>query len=83
MKNGMVIKSAADGNIADEMALVNTYSRRELSADEVYLFTVVLCDNDIDRDHERFTVESLLTTKRMFSSTTMPVTSISSLPSSS
>ena len=65
MKNGMVIKSAA-GDLADEMALVNTYSRRELSADEVYLFTVVLCDNDIDRDHERFTVESLFELEKLF-----------------
>lgn len=65
MKNGMVIKSAGD-SLAEEMALVNTYSRRELSADEVYLFTVVLCDNDLDRDNERFTVESLFALEKLF-----------------
>lgn len=65
MKNGTVIKSAG-GSIAEEMALVNTYSRRELSADEVYLFTVVLCDNDLDRDNERFTVESLFALEKLF-----------------
>ena len=30
-----------------------------MAAEELYCFTVVLCDNDIDRDNERFTVGSL------------------------
>ncbi len=66
MKNGMVVKSVGGENLTEEMALVNTYARRELSPDEVYLFTVVLCDNDIDRDHERFTVESLFALEKLF-----------------
>ena len=32
----------------------------------MYLFSVVLCDNDIDRDYERFTVESLFTLEKLF-----------------
>lgn len=66
MKNGMVIKSAVSSVLDEEMALVNTYSRRELSADEVYLFTVALCDNDVDRDNERFTVEALFALEKLF-----------------
>ena len=66
MKNGKVIKSAYAPDIEAEMALVNTYSRRELTPDEVYLFTVVLCDNDVDRDNERFTVESLFELEKLF-----------------
>lgn len=54
---GHVIKNADITD--DEMKLINTYSRRELKREEVYIFSVVLCDNDIDRDYERFTVESL------------------------
>lgn len=46
-----------------ELELINAYSRRKLTKDEVYVFGVVLCDNDIDRDNERFTVESLLNLK--------------------
>ncbi len=42
-----------------ELELINNYARRELKEDEVYIFSVVLCDNDVDRDFERFTVESL------------------------
>ena len=59
MKNGQVIKGINTDDLTNEMELVNSYSRRQLSEDEVYLFSVVLCDNDIDRDCERFTVESL------------------------
>ena len=66
MKNGQVIKSAALPDIEEEMALVNQYSRRELVEDDVYLFTVALCDNDLDRDHERFTVESLFALEKLF-----------------
>ena len=39
---------------ADELALINSLARRELGADEVYTFALRLCDNDIDRDFERF-----------------------------
>jgi hypothetical protein len=48
------------------MALINAYSRRTLTKDEVYVFGVVLCDNDIDRDNERFTVESLFELEKLF-----------------
>ena len=37
-----------------ELALINALARRELEADEVYTFALRLCDNDIDRDFERF-----------------------------
>ena len=38
----------------EELALVNRQSRKELTAAEVYLFAVRLCDNEVDRDQERF-----------------------------
>lgn len=38
----------------EELELINTLSRRELGADEVYTFALRLCDNDVDRDFERF-----------------------------
>lgn len=49
-----------------DLELINGYTRRRLSADEVYVFSVVLCDNDIDRDGERFTVESLFELEKLF-----------------
>ncbi len=43
----------------EELEKINAHSRRSLSADEVYVFPVTLCDNDIDRDFERFSDEAL------------------------
>lgn len=43
----------------EELALINRWSRKELTAEEVYAFTVKLCDNEIDRDGERFTTGAL------------------------
>ena len=39
---------------AAEMEALNAFARRELSPGEVYTFTVKLCDNEVDRDFERF-----------------------------
>lgn len=41
------------------MEKINKFTRRELKEDEVYRFSVILCDNEIDRDGEKFTKESL------------------------
>lgn len=43
----------------EELALINALARRELEAGEVYTFTLRLCDNDIDRDFERFGDDTL------------------------
>lgn len=64
MKKGLVIKSKE--NLAEDIALINTYTRSDLTEDEVYTFSVVLCDNEVDRDYERFTVESLFELEKLF-----------------
>ncbi len=63
MRIGTVIKSAEGEN---DLQLINQYTRKDLKADEVYTFSVVLCDNDVDRDYERFTVESLFSLQELF-----------------
>ncbi len=45
---------------------INKFTRRPFSEDEVYVFSVILCDNDIDRDCERFSDEALETICRSF-----------------
>lgn len=45
---------------------INKFTRRKLSEDEVYVFSVILCDNDIDRDCERFSDSALDTLKERF-----------------
>ncbi len=38
---------------------LNKFTRREFTGDEVFIFSAVLCDNEIDRDNERFSRKSL------------------------
>lgn len=63
MKYGNVAKSAdsteQSAYTAEEMEQVNRFTRRELKAEEVYIFPIVMCDNELDRDNEHFTVEAL------------------------
>ncbi len=57
MKNGKLGDFSAPTE--KELAEINKYTRRKFAADELYAFSVVLCDNDVDRDFERFTDEAL------------------------
>lgn len=38
---------------------INHFTRSEFTADKLYAFTVALCNNDIDRDYEKFSVDAL------------------------
>ena len=38
---------------------INQFTRKDLTESEVYTFSVKLCDNDIDRDNERFSDNAL------------------------
>lgn len=49
-----------------DLALINQYSLKELTADDVFCFNVVLCDNEVDRDLECFTDEALDALAEMF-----------------
>lgn len=43
----------------DELERVNTFAKAELKEDDVYIFSVLLCDNEVDRDFERFSEVTL------------------------
>ena len=45
---------------------INGFTRREFAPEELYEFTVILCDNDIDRDFERFSDGALEKLKELF-----------------
>lgn len=53
----MILKSAELSS--EELEQINRFTRRELTAGELYTFNVVLCDNEVDRDYESFTVAAL------------------------
>ena len=38
----------------EELEKINGYARAPLTEDKVFLFWVAVCDNDIDRDGEKF-----------------------------
>lgn len=50
----------------EDMRLINKYSLRPLNKDEIFCFSVTLCDNDIDRDFERFDEDSLKALEALF-----------------
>lgn len=43
----------------EELRLINKQTLRELTADEVFTFRMAACDNQVDRDYERFTDKAL------------------------
>jgi len=45
---------------------LNEFTRREHTEDEVYIFDLILCDNDIDRDGECFSISALQTLQKLF-----------------
>ena len=62
-----------NGNLSDfglptdaEVKEINKYTRRDFKADELYAFSVVLCDNEVDRDFERFTDSALEGLAKLF-----------------
>ncbi len=49
-----------------ELEQINAQAYGELTEQDVYTFTVVLCDNEVDRDLERFSIPALETLAGMF-----------------
>ena len=49
-----------------ELQAINAFAKTELTAEEVYTFRVLLCDNEVDRDFERFSVSTLRELSELF-----------------
>ena len=58
LKNSMVTDA--------ELSAINAFTKRALGADEVYTFAVRLCDNEVDRDGERFPRATLEELSKLF-----------------
>lgn len=52
--------------LAVRLEQLNQFTRRTHTQEEVFLFDVRLCDNEIDRDGERFSLEALAQLKDLF-----------------
>ena len=46
-------------DMRQELAAINQFAKTELTEDQVYVFSVKLCDNEVDRDFERFETGAL------------------------
>lgn len=51
---------------AEELARINQFAKAELTAADVYVFSVRLCDNEVDRDFERFDEAALVKLGELF-----------------
>ena len=60
------VLSLKKADAATDIGLINQYSVEELTPEKVYCFNLALCDNDVDRDTERFTDASLDTLAPLF-----------------
>lgn len=49
-----------------DMALINQFALTELAAEDVFTFKAVLCDNKLDRQHERFNLKALQELQALF-----------------
>lgn len=49
-----------------QLEKINALARRALSREEIFVFSLILCDNDVDRDYERFTEEALAGLRGLF-----------------
>ena len=50
----------------EDMLLINEHTHKKLEKEDVFTFSVVLCDNDIDRDFERFDENALKSLEKLF-----------------
>ena len=60
------LKTRSETVGAEDLALINQWAKSPLTAGEVYTFSVCLCDNEVDRDFERFDSGALEELGRMF-----------------
>lgn len=50
----------------DELRLINKYTTEDLTSDDVFVFKVAICDNEVDRDFEVFPLDTLNEMSKLF-----------------
>lgn len=66
---GRVAKAAnlSAGEVSEEdLKAINKHTLTPLKAEDVFTFKAVLCDNDVDRDFERFNIKALQDMQKLF-----------------
>ena len=52
--------------VGHQLEAINALAKAELTAEQVYVFSLRLCDDQVDRDHERFDTEALAGLAKLF-----------------
>ena len=52
--------------VGRQLEAINALAKAELTAEQVYVFSLRPCDDQVDRDHERFDTEALAELARLF-----------------
>lgn len=60
-KKGQIPPETSGIPTPEELEAIAQFTRRPFRPEELYVFSVALCDNEIDRDFERFSLEALQT----------------------
>jgi hypothetical protein len=68
LKEGYVEKSLSPSG--EDIEKINAFTVSPFDEEELYIFSVVLCNNDIDRDNEKFSVEALKQLAKLFTGKT-------------
>ena len=66
---GVITKAASlsTGEVTEaDLKAINKYALEPLSAEQVFVFRTVLCDNEIDRSYERFNLKALQDLQKLF-----------------
>jgi len=66
MKRTKQANAAAAGISQEDIELINKLSKKKLSEEDVFTFEILLCDNDVDRDFERFSLAALHEMEKLF-----------------
>jgi hypothetical protein len=64
LKDGYIEKGYTP--LQDDFDKIRQFTRKEFTADELYIFSLILCNNDIDRDYEKFSVSALYELAKLF-----------------
>lgn len=59
VRDDEVLELRESDDLTEDMQLINKFSRSELKPEDVYTFPIALCNNEIDRDIERFSIPAL------------------------
>lgn len=61
-----VVNSDANALEADDLELLEFLGKSDLKREDIYVFRLLLCDNEVDRDFERFDHEALVRLGELF-----------------